>query len=166
MKIVAKRCPSCGADLDFAYGDRDVECKACRHKYAIEYEDGEIEIQSVGDRGFGLSMNEALEAMEMFSRALRGGYPHQVSRPGVTARCLRIGKPEFKHMFLDRGVTMEMLAEAFPTVEYTVDPVTNSWVFIEYYYDETENGQLCEIHDNLTKLKKEIDRRRTDDSYL
>lgn len=38
MRIVEKKCPKCGATLDFNVGERDVKCKSCRHKFAVEYD--------------------------------------------------------------------------------------------------------------------------------
>lgn len=38
MKIVEKKCPNCGANLDFKVGERDVTCAHCRRKYAVEYD--------------------------------------------------------------------------------------------------------------------------------
>lgn len=38
MKIIEKKCPNCNANLDFKVGERDVECKSCRRKFAIEYD--------------------------------------------------------------------------------------------------------------------------------
>lgn len=38
MKIVEKKCPNCGANLDFRVGERDVTCGHCRRKYAVEYD--------------------------------------------------------------------------------------------------------------------------------
>lgn len=38
MKIVEKKCPNCGANLDFKVGERDVTCGHCRRKYAVEYD--------------------------------------------------------------------------------------------------------------------------------
>lgn len=37
MKIIEKKCPNCGATLDFEVGERNVACKSCRRKFAIEY---------------------------------------------------------------------------------------------------------------------------------
>ena len=37
MKVIEKKCPNCGANLDFKVGERDVVCKSCRRKYAVEY---------------------------------------------------------------------------------------------------------------------------------
>jgi uncharacterized protein YbaR (Trm112 family) len=31
------KCPNCGANLDFKVGERDIVCKSCRRKFAIEY---------------------------------------------------------------------------------------------------------------------------------
>ena len=156
MKIVAKRCPSCGADLDFAYGDHDVECKACRHKYAIEYEDGEIEIQSVEDRGFGVSMNEALEAMEQFSRAFRRSYPHIPSKPGRYARHLAIDKWAFEQGFRCRGLTPEALKKRFPTMTISYDVETNEYIFTEeYYVREPAIPPLCETQGGFEEAGNE-----------
>jgi|GEM_PF-1265685 uncharacterized Zn finger protein (UPF0148 family) len=38
MKIVEKKCPNCGANLDFKVGERDVVCNHCRRKYAVQYD--------------------------------------------------------------------------------------------------------------------------------
>jgi hydrogenase maturation factor len=38
MKIVEKKCPNCGANLDFNVGKRDVVCGHCRRKYAVQYD--------------------------------------------------------------------------------------------------------------------------------
>jgi len=38
MRIVEKKCPNCGAVLEFNVGERDIKCKHCRHKFAVEYE--------------------------------------------------------------------------------------------------------------------------------
>ncbi len=37
MKIIEKKCPNCGANLDFKVGERDTACGSCRRKFAIEY---------------------------------------------------------------------------------------------------------------------------------
>ena len=37
MKIIEKKCPNCGANLDFKVGERDIACQSCRRKFAIEY---------------------------------------------------------------------------------------------------------------------------------
>lgn len=160
MKIVAKRCPSCGADLDFAYGDHDVECKACRHKYAIEYEDGHIQVlPPEHGSGFGVSMQEA---MEQFSRALRGGYPQQASQPGMMARCLRIGVPEYNALFTARGLTQEMIMKEFPGLFVEYDVTSHSYIFTEYYDSEDPairalcGGRFKQIR----SLEKEVKRRQ------
>ncbi|MCQ2571248.1 MAG: hypothetical protein MJ154_03305 [Candidatus Saccharibacteria bacterium] len=38
MKIVEKKCPNCGANLDFKVGESDVTCSGCRRKFAVEYD--------------------------------------------------------------------------------------------------------------------------------
>ncbi len=38
MKIVEKKCPNCGANLDFEVGERNVQCGSCRRKFAIIYD--------------------------------------------------------------------------------------------------------------------------------
>jgi len=38
MKIIEKKCPNCGGNLDFKVGERDVRCESCRRKFAIEYD--------------------------------------------------------------------------------------------------------------------------------
>lgn len=38
MKLVEKKCPNCGANLDFKVGERDVTCAHCRRKYAVQYD--------------------------------------------------------------------------------------------------------------------------------
>jgi DNA-directed RNA polymerase subunit RPC12/RpoP len=36
MKIVEKKCPNCGANLEFKKGDTEVVCEYCKKKYLIE----------------------------------------------------------------------------------------------------------------------------------
>ena len=163
MKIVAKRCPSCGADLDFEYGDHDVECKACRHKYAIEYEDGHVQVYSEEHKGFGYTTDEALEAMEQFSRALRGSYPYVPPEPGkVKARRLVIGVIEFNALFTERGVTQEMIKRQFPRLFVEYDATNHSYIFTEYYGSEDPairalcGGRFKQIR----SLEKEVKRRQ------
>ena len=38
MKIVEKKCPNCGAVLDFKVGERDIACSHCRRKFAVQYD--------------------------------------------------------------------------------------------------------------------------------
>ena len=38
MKIIEKKCPNCGANLDFKVGERDITCKSCRRKFAVQYD--------------------------------------------------------------------------------------------------------------------------------
>lgn len=38
MKIIEKKCPNCGGNLDFKVGERDVKCESCRRKFAVEYD--------------------------------------------------------------------------------------------------------------------------------
>ena len=44
MKIIEKKCPNCGANLDFEVGEHNVSCGSCRRKFAILYDrDEDIE---------------------------------------------------------------------------------------------------------------------------
>ena len=38
MKIIAKECPKCGANLNFKVGDKEVRCGSCRRDFVIEYD--------------------------------------------------------------------------------------------------------------------------------
>lgn len=38
MKIESKKCPTCGADLKFKYGEENASCPYCKREYIIEYE--------------------------------------------------------------------------------------------------------------------------------
>ena len=38
MKIIAKECPKCGANLNFKVGDKEVRCNSCRRDFVIEYD--------------------------------------------------------------------------------------------------------------------------------
>lgn len=38
MKIVEKKCPNCGASLDFKVGESDIACSHCRRKFAVKYD--------------------------------------------------------------------------------------------------------------------------------
>lgn len=53
MRIIEKKCPNCQANLDFKVGERDVECKSCRRKFAIEY-DHELEESHLQPSDFNL----------------------------------------------------------------------------------------------------------------
>lgn len=132
MKIVAKRCPSCGADLDFAYGDHDVECKACRHKYAIEYEDGHVQVEAKEHSGFGVTTEQALKAMEIFARAFEG---NKIEEPegDFVARRVTMGLEIFRRL-TDMGLTPDMLFEKYPGMEFSIMPETNEAVFTQQYY--------------------------------
>lgn len=61
MKILEKKCPNCGANLDFKVGERDVVCKSCRRKYAIEY--GVDDLSQLSDKAM-----EALKAADISLR--------------------------------------------------------------------------------------------------
>lgn len=152
MKIVAKRCPSCGADLDFAYGDHDVECKACRHKYAIEYEDGHVQVEAKKHSGFGVTTEQALEAMEMFSRVFEGG---QIEPSGgdVVARRVTMGLETFRRL-TDKGLTPEMIFEKYPGMEFSIMPETNEAVFMQYYENPVHIATLDGDDFQLYKLRR------------
>lgn len=38
MKIESKKCPTCGGDLKFKYGEENAFCPYCKREYIIEYE--------------------------------------------------------------------------------------------------------------------------------
>ena len=38
MKIIEKKCPNCGANLEFDVGEKNVRCSSCRRLFAIEYD--------------------------------------------------------------------------------------------------------------------------------
>ena len=38
MKIIEKKCPNCGANLEFDVGEKNVKCSSCRKMLAIEYD--------------------------------------------------------------------------------------------------------------------------------
>ena len=61
MKIIEKKCPNCGANLDFQVGERDIQCKSCRRKYAVEY----------GDVDFDQLNKEAVDALKAADIDLR-----------------------------------------------------------------------------------------------
>lgn len=60
MSIVEKKCPNCGANLKFKYGDHDAHCESCRSDFAIEYEPIEPENSS---KSFGVTAAEAAAAI-------------------------------------------------------------------------------------------------------
>ena len=132
MKIVAKRCPSCGADLDFEYGDHDVECKACRHKYAIEYEDGHVQVEAKEHGGFGVTTEQALRAMEMFTRVFEG---NKIEEPegDLVAKYMTMDLGVFRKM-TDKGLTPDMIFKKYPGMEFSIMPETNEVVFKQYFY--------------------------------
>ena len=64
MKILEKKCPNCGANLDFKVGERDTVCKSCRRKYAVEY--GVEDLSQLSDKA-----KEALKAADISLRPVR-----------------------------------------------------------------------------------------------
>lgn len=38
MKLIKKKCPYCGSDLSYTYGDHEAKCKHCRQSLIVEYE--------------------------------------------------------------------------------------------------------------------------------
>lgn len=38
MTLRPKKCPNCGAHLDYKHGDTSAHCDYCRSNFAIEYE--------------------------------------------------------------------------------------------------------------------------------
>ena len=50
MKIIEKKCPNCGANLEYKVGERDVKCSSCRRAYAVEYDhdipDPEVQLKA------------------------------------------------------------------------------------------------------------------------
>lgn len=38
MKLIKKKCPYCGSDLSYAYGDHEAKCESCRQSLIVEYE--------------------------------------------------------------------------------------------------------------------------------
>ena len=43
MKIIEKKCPNCGANLEYKVGERDVHCKKCRRDFAVEYDENIVD---------------------------------------------------------------------------------------------------------------------------
>ena len=60
MKIVEKKCPNCGASLDFKVGERDIVCDHCRRKFAVKYDGVDFaklsadEVKSIKDANIDL----------------------------------------------------------------------------------------------------------------
>ena len=63
MKIIEKKCPNCGGNLDFKVGERDVKCSSCRRKFAIEYDADPTELSG--------KAKEALKAADISLRPIR-----------------------------------------------------------------------------------------------
>lgn len=38
MKMIKKKCPYCGADLEYHYGDHEAKCNYCKQSLIVEYE--------------------------------------------------------------------------------------------------------------------------------
>ena len=38
MKLIKKKCPYCGADLEYHYGDHEAKCHYCKQSLIVEYE--------------------------------------------------------------------------------------------------------------------------------
>ena len=54
MKIIAKECPKCGANLNFKVGDKEARCDSCRHEFVIEYDHSKTNLEAAD---FKLSPN-------------------------------------------------------------------------------------------------------------
>ena len=64
MKVFEKKCPNCGGNLDFKFGERDVTCGSCRRKYAVEY--GVEDLSQLSEKAM-----EALESADITLRPAR-----------------------------------------------------------------------------------------------
>ena len=64
MKILEKKCPNCGATLDFKVGERDVVCKSCRKKFAVEY--GVEDLSQLSEKAL-----DALKAADISLRPMK-----------------------------------------------------------------------------------------------
>ena len=64
MKIIEKKCPNCGANLDFEVGERDIQCGSCRRKFAVEY--GDIDLDQLSKKA-----ENALKAADISLRPAR-----------------------------------------------------------------------------------------------
>ena len=63
MKIIEKKCPNCGGNLDFKVGERDVRCESCRRKFAVEYD---ADINDLSEKAV-----DALKAADISLRPVR-----------------------------------------------------------------------------------------------
>ena len=63
MKIIEKKCPNCGGNLDFKVGERDVKCESCRRKFAVEYD---TDISDLSEKAM-----DALKAADISLRPVR-----------------------------------------------------------------------------------------------
>jgi len=63
MKIIEKKCPNCGGNLDFKVGERDVKCESCRRKFAVEYD---TDISDLSEKAM-----DALKAADVSLRPVR-----------------------------------------------------------------------------------------------
>ena len=69
MRIIEKKCPNCGANLEYKVGEHDVKCDKCRRAFAVEYDekivDPEIELRA---KDLTLKMMDDFEASRKFSK--------------------------------------------------------------------------------------------------
>ena len=63
MKIIEKKCPNCGGNLDFKVGERDVKCESCRRKFAVEYD---ADLNDLSEKAM-----DALKAADISLRPVR-----------------------------------------------------------------------------------------------
>lgn len=63
MTLKPKKCPNCGAPLDYKYGDTSAHCTYCRSNFAIEYENEK-------PKRYGVTMKEACEAIERLTKVM------------------------------------------------------------------------------------------------
>lgn len=127
MKIIQKKCPNCGASLDFRYGEHDAECIFCHSKFALEYDESKVEIKPYKYARFGVTTAEAEEAVEQFCKLMRRA-PY--ARPGDKAVLLKIDIRAFQELFVRRGVTQRILMSIFPTMRVMRDEATCEICFL------------------------------------
>lgn len=69
MKLIEKKCPNCGASLEFGEKDKSCKCSYCHRSFEIEREDG---LDSNGNISDQFNLNELKAPLKTASKAVAG----------------------------------------------------------------------------------------------
>ena len=70
MKLIEKKCPNCGADLEFGENDKSCKCKYCHRSFEIE-RDAKIDVSDLAEQ---FNLNELKGPAKAITTAFFGSY--------------------------------------------------------------------------------------------